>query len=318
MTSAGIAGNGDACRPPSSNAARRAVDLASLDVACGDDDRATSSAAMSDRGAAARAKTGDGGSLTTYAGGKNGAGVWQRIISAMPPHTTYVEAFLGSGAVMRRKRPASRNVGIDADAGVIAAHGDAGPGCELIVGDAVAWMREHTWEPGTLVYCDPPYLGSTRSGRSHYRCELLSDEEHSSLLDVLTGLPAMVILSGYRSALYDAALATWRRVDFTGMTRGGPRAESLWMNFPEPTELHDYRYLGEDFHDRCRLRRKLDRWTRKLAALPVLERAAILDALGVGAARAHDGAWISAGEYWELQERFANFVKFARKKGITV
>ena len=45
----------------------------------------------------------------TYPGGKNGAGEYQRIINHMPPHKTYIEAFLGSGAVMRHKRLAQRN-----------------------------------------------------------------------------------------------------------------------------------------------------------------------------------------------------------------
>ena len=39
-----------------------------------------------------------------YAGGKNGAGIFQRIINQMPPHNCYIEAFLGSGAILRRKR----------------------------------------------------------------------------------------------------------------------------------------------------------------------------------------------------------------------
>ena len=49
----------------------------------------------------------------TYPGGKNGAGIYQRIINHMPPHRVYIEPFLGSGAVMRHKRPAERNIGID-------------------------------------------------------------------------------------------------------------------------------------------------------------------------------------------------------------
>ena len=49
----------------------------------------------------------------TYPGGKNGAGIYERIINHMPPHETYIEDLLGSGAVLRNKRPAKRNVGID-------------------------------------------------------------------------------------------------------------------------------------------------------------------------------------------------------------
>jgi site-specific DNA-adenine methylase len=51
-----------------------------------------------------------------YPGGKNGAGVYQQLINLMPPHHTYIEPFLGSGAILRLKRPAQASIGIDADA----------------------------------------------------------------------------------------------------------------------------------------------------------------------------------------------------------
>lgn len=99
------------------------------------------------------------------------------------------------------------------------------------------------------------------------------------LPEILTTVPAMVAISGYRSPLYDQALKGWRRIDYQAMTRGGLKPECLWLNYPAPTTLHDYSFLGKDFHDRCRIKRKLKRWADKLAALPALERAAILEAL---------------------------------------
>lgn len=33
--------------------------------------------------------------MTSYPGGKSGAGVYQAIINQLPPHSTYVELFLG-------------------------------------------------------------------------------------------------------------------------------------------------------------------------------------------------------------------------------
>ena len=51
------------------------------------------------------------------------------------------------------------------------------------------------------------------------------------------------------------------------------------MNYPEPFELHDYSYLGENFRERERIKRKKDRWRLKLQSMPALERFAILSVL---------------------------------------
>lgn len=62
-----------------------------------------------------------------YPGGKAGSGVAQRIVNLMPPHEVYIEPFLGGGAVLRAKRPATLNVGIDCDPSVSAAWCAAAP-----------------------------------------------------------------------------------------------------------------------------------------------------------------------------------------------
>jgi hypothetical protein len=56
-----------------------------------------------------------------YPGGKSGPGVYHRLINLMPPHPVYCEPFLGGGAVMKLKKPAAYNIGVDLDAEVIAA-----------------------------------------------------------------------------------------------------------------------------------------------------------------------------------------------------
>ena len=55
----------------------------------------------------------------TYQGGKSGYGVYQKIINQIPPHEIYIEPFLGDGGIMRNKRLAVRNIGIDLDIDVI-------------------------------------------------------------------------------------------------------------------------------------------------------------------------------------------------------
>lgn len=212
----------------------------------------------------------------SYPGGKAGSGVYQKIISQMPPHDVYVEPFLGGAAVMARKLPARINIGIDADPVVVASIARTGigrPGRLLLVGDAIAYLQCCRYGPSALVYCDPPYPIEVRtSQRRIYRCEL-SQGDHVSLIRALVRLDALVMVSGYRCSMYDEGLAGWRRVEYSTTARsGGRRQECLWCNFPEPGELHDYRYYGRDFRERERISRKRARWLSRLSKMPVLER----------------------------------------------
>ncbi|MCJ7795199.1 MAG: DNA adenine methylase [Thermoleophilia bacterium] len=235
-----------------------------------------------------------------YPGAKSGSGVYQRIISQMPPHEVYVEPFLGGGSVMRHKRPARFNLGIDMDgevvqrASTLASAGEwiswpydalaeypaDSVSWEWLNVDAVHWLATWRVPPSTVVYCDPPYLRSTRScQRRMYRCELEA-VRHEALLRILVRLPCFVLLSGYPSEMYNLALSSWRVLRYPVMTRGGSlRTECLWLNYPEPTALHDYRYLGAGFRERERIRRKSARWVARLSGMAVLERRAVESAL---------------------------------------
>lgn len=127
----------------------------------------------------------------TYPGGKNGAGVYQRIINLMPPHEVYIEPFLGGAAIMRLKRPASLNIGIDLDSlALLSARaglaGSAAAGRSYIVrrGDGIEFLRSYKFMGRELVYCDPPYMHETRSRLDLYQFEM-SDRQHRELLRVL-------------------------------------------------------------------------------------------------------------------------------------
>jgi hypothetical protein len=63
------------------------------------------------------------------------------------------------------------------------------------------------------------------------------------------------------------------------MTRGGPAEEWLFMNYPEPRALHDYRFLGANFRERERIKRKTERWRSRIASLPELEHLALFSAM---------------------------------------
>jgi DNA adenine methylase len=89
-----------------------------------------------------------------------------------------------------------------------------------------------------LIYCDPPYVHSTRSagGRDVYGVEM-TDDDHRALAKMLHCCKSKVVLSGYPSDLYSELYGNWRRIDFdiANHAAGGRKktreTERLWMNF---------------------------------------------------------------------------------------
>lgn len=219
-----------------------------------------------------------------YPGGKNQEGVAQWIINQMPPHDLYIEPFAGSAAVARIKKPARLNIVIDSDAAVVGHLVSMFSTMEaftVVRDDAISYLQKKRWRPSTLIYFDPPYLQETRrSRRAMYRHEFGAVGQHQRLLRLALGLNCMVMISGYRSSLYDAILQDWRCVEKVVSLRGGIKAiECLWMNYPEPIALHDYSFLGDNFRERERLKRIRHRWKERLLRMPEIERRMLLCAL---------------------------------------
>ena len=98
--------------------------------------------------------------------------------------------------------------------------------------DAVDVMHAHDCEQA-VHYVDPPYVHSTRQLRTRapiYRHEL-TDAQHEQLGLVLAGLRGMVVVSGYRCALYDSLFTGWQRIDAAAHADGArDRIESLWLS----------------------------------------------------------------------------------------
>lgn len=90
--------------------------------------------------------------------------------------------------------------------------------------------------PGVLIYADPPYLMETRTAhvKTQYSHEMLDEQSHIELLEILLQHPGPVIISGYESKLYKEMLegkgwtkATISRND--GLNKA--RTEAIWMNY---------------------------------------------------------------------------------------
>jgi DNA adenine methylase len=83
--------------------------------------------------------------------------------------------------------------------------------------------------PDTLFYVDPPYLETTRVYLESYKHEL-GKNGHEKLSEILHNLKGMVVLSGYRSDLYDDLYADWLCKEKKISCEGGSRLECLWLS----------------------------------------------------------------------------------------
>ena len=214
--------------------------------------------------------------MGAYFGSKATSGLCQAIIALMPPHDTYIETHLGGGAIMKRKAPAARNIGIDRDERALKQFACDTP-VELVHGCAHQFLADFPYQGRELVYCDPPYLHATRTSKRRYRYDY-EESDHIALLALLKTLPCPVILSGYPSALYDDALPDWQSLEVQVMNQAGVRTEKLWFNFV-PDRVHWVRYAGRNHTHRQMIKRKAANWGRRYQALPRSERLAVLAAL---------------------------------------
>jgi DNA adenine methylase len=215
-----------------------------------------------------------------YPGGKNQNGLLQWIINLIPPHRVFIEAFCGSAAVTRAKRPANESYAIDL--GRSPEISRLPPAVRFIQADALGFLANYRFKGDEFIYADPPYLLGTRGRRRYYEHEMTA-AQHRRLLAIVAEIPARVMISGYPSSVYDDALHGWQREELPVMTRGNTEAiEVVWFNYPRPTVLHDFGKLGVNHSERVRIRRKVQRWTARLARQDPLERSALFLALAEG------------------------------------
>jgi DNA adenine methylase len=101
--------------------------------------------------------------------------------------------------------------------------------------DALEVIDQHD-SAQTLFYVDPPYLFSTRDAGTDYRCEM-TDAEHITLAEKLNRVKGSVIVSGYRSDLYNELYKGWtvrEKIAHGDGDKSKPRIEVLWMKGIEP------------------------------------------------------------------------------------
>jgi DNA adenine methylase len=117
-----------------------------------------------------------------------------------------------------------------------------------------------------LLYCDPPYLADVRGMKvntnckctpdkmckrcSIYRCEM-SLTDHIRFLKAITTTPAMAIVSGYDSDVYEDYLISWKRYakvqsigcsNILGDGKTRKATEILWVNNAAEIALREAEY----------------------------------------------------------------------------
>jgi DNA adenine methylase len=109
---------------------------------------------------------------------------------------------------------------------------------------------------GAFVYCDPPYVMSTRQCDHDYD-HGFTIEDHEELVELLLQCPADVMVSGYPHEVYDPLIEagwethTWDVISYaaaktrrTGIQgegaakRDSTRVECIWMNYDPEEEDH--------------------------------------------------------------------------------
>lgn len=254
---------------------------------------------------------------TSYFGGKSGSGTYQTIINQIPAHTCRVSLFGGMLGVERKLKPAKLEYVIELDTNTFQRYPDMGYFQNVhatsyeSVADQQKWMQGAMWgkgkfcwnadslkvlpilahselwdQEGTFIYVDPPYpMDSRKDPRNRYRHEL-TDDQHRELLALLTHFQnANIAVSTYPNEIYQDWFwdnqhhREWRMIEFQSQTRKGPATEQLWMNYPEPTQLHDYRYLGEDYRERERITRQKKRLLGKIKKLSLLEQQNLIEGI---------------------------------------
>jgi DNA adenine methylase len=91
--------------------------------------------------------------------------------------------------------------------------------------------------PDALFYIDPLYLPSTRTARKAYGVVEMTEEDHIELAERLRSARGKVLISGYKSPLYDRLYDGWNVATKEIANHAGQgkvkarRTECLWMNY---------------------------------------------------------------------------------------
>lgn len=222
--------------------------------------------------------------LDNYTGHKKVNGLYQKIINQVPKHNIYAELFAGSAAICSLFIVLAENVVLN----------DINPEVHNLLCEkfrdrnAVIWNRDaleflqkmkFVWKQDVFVFLDPPYHHDTRPLATELYKHEMTNIDHLKLLHTVQLMKCNIMLIHPKCDLYDIELSHWRKVEVKVRYHKKTQIECLYMNYPEPTELQDYSFLGNDCWERQRISRKTEAYINKFQKMPVLERNCIINKL---------------------------------------
>lgn len=227
--------------------------------------------------------------IDNYTGSKGGAGVYQKIINHIPWFTDSYEVFAGSAIISRKMSELDRwhkyymiekNEAVRDQLKNICTRNlmlmDFLDGMEFLqkVAEKPEWYRK------CFLYLDPPYMKSTRRiDRNIYKYEWNSDD-HVEFLDLVTSIPTeiKIMISHYDCSFYRKTLEGWHTKEFNARTRGKTAVEKIWMNYDiQEHDLAVTDFVGENFSERQRIKRKKESYLEKFKTMHRHERQAVLE-----------------------------------------
>lgn len=196
-----------------------------------------------------------------YPGGKTADGTYQTIINQIPPHDTFISGYLGHCAITRIKKPAAVTFGIEPNQRTIDNWDQlkmANPDNRLLNsmhiyrGQFLEMIKRIPLEAiiSPFIYLDPPYPKDTRRSQKDIYLFELEDTDHTELLTWCLKQTVPICISSYPNDLYNDMLKDWRSIKFEAQTRQGTATEIIYMNYPQPTVLHEYTHIGADYRER--------------------------------------------------------------------
>ena len=219
-----------------------------------------------------------------YPGNKAIQGILQKIVNEIPRCDVFRELMAGSAAVSSALAVPDENVHLNEKSEKVFQDLRFKYPSRIVTNDcAISIITFLPDKPKReeMIFLDPPYRLHTRPHSQKLYEHEMSDDDHVQLLSAVLakGENYKFMIIHPDDEMYNTMLASWRKVPVKIRYRNKTSLEVLYMNYPAPEVLQDYKFLGDGCHDRQRIKRKGDRWIAKLKGLPIVEQNYILDRL---------------------------------------